>query len=63
MSILQNGWNIDLLDAYATASFNLPLDEIHKIKKNLGIALLIIQKDATISLLNHDILNLKSITF
>ena len=63
MSILQNGWNIDLLDAYATACFNLTLDEIHNMKENLGISLLIIHKDATISLLNHDILDLHSITF
>ena len=63
MSILQNGWNIDFLDAYATACFNLPLDEIEKIKERLNIALLIVDKDATVSFVHDDILDLTSLTF
>ena len=63
MSILQNGWDIDLLDAYATACFNLPLSKIEKIKERLKIALLIIQNDGTITLMNEDILDLKSLHF
>ena len=62
MSILKNGWDIDLLDAYATACFTLPLKKIEKIKETLGIALLIVDKNRKISLLNDEILDLKTIT-
>ena len=63
MSILQNGWHIDQLDAYATAYFNRPLHKIEKLKNTLGIALLIIDKSNTITLMNQDILDVESITF
>lgn len=63
MSILQNGWNIDRLDAYATACFNLPLYEINKLKDSLNIALIIIDKESTVNLMNLSTLNVESITF
>ena len=52
MSIIQNSFDIDLLDAYATAMFNSDLDSIHSYAKKLDFSVILIDKDAGCSMIN-----------
>jgi len=44
MSILQNGWNIDFLDAYATAMFNREPRKLKNLSRTYNISLITIDK-------------------
>jgi len=63
MTILQNGWNIDYLDAYATALFNQAPKHNITLAKKLDIAMITTDNDAITSLFQTDSLDLKTITF
>jgi len=63
MTIIQNGWDIDLLDAYATACFNQTPQELNIIQKKLHISMVVIDKDAIVSLYNLENLKLDTIHF
>ncbi|PTB83715.1 hypothetical protein C9926_01465 [Sulfurovum lithotrophicum] len=63
MTILQNGWNIDYLDAYATALFNQSPENNISLAKKLNIAMINIDNQALTSLFQIEKLNLTAITF
>ena len=63
MTIVQNGWNIDMLDAYATALFNQAPEKNITLAKALNIAMITTDTHAITSLFQTDKLHLKSITF
>lgn len=63
MTILQNGWNIDLLDAYATALFNQELSQSTRMADMLNIAMITIDTDANLTTHKTENLNLKAIEF
>jgi len=63
MTILQNGWNIDFLDAYATALFNQELSQSIQMAKKLNIAMITIDTHAKLNTYNTEKLNLSSIKF
>jgi len=63
MTILQNGWYIDHLDACATALFNRAPENITQLADALNIAMITIDKHALTSLYQTQKLNLSSITF
>jgi len=63
MTILQNGWNIDYLDAYATALFNQPPENIRQMADALDIAMITIDNHALTSLYQTQKLDLSSIEF
>ncbi len=61
MSVLQNGFGIDMLDAYATAMFNKDEEYVRSFSKEIGFATISIDKDSNISFNNIKDLKLKSI--
>lgn len=63
MTILQNGWNIDLLDAYATALFNQELSQSTRMADMLNIAMITIDTAANLTTHKTENLNLKAIKF
>ena len=63
MSILQNSWNIDKLDAYATALFNQPKEMLWDYCDTFGISVIAVEKDASLIEKNTDTLHLKSLKF
>jgi len=63
ISILQNGWNIDYLDAYATAIFNLPHERLKEIAKKRNISIIAIDCDQNIMLYNLKETQLSGIDF
>jgi thiamine biosynthesis lipoprotein len=63
MTILQNGWNIDYLDAYATALFNQPPENIRQMADTLDIAMITIDNHTLTSLYQTQKLDLSSIAF
>ena len=63
MTILQNGWHIDFLDAYATALFNQVPEKNISLAKTLDIAMINIDYQALTSLFQTEKLHLKTITF
>ena len=62
MTVLQNGFNIDMLDAYATAMFNNGPEYVKDFSKRLNLATITVDKDASITLNNINELNCRSIT-
>ena len=63
MTILQNGWDIDYLDAYATALFNQPPSHIRQMADALNISMITIDNHAITSLYQTQKLDLTSIEF
>lgn len=63
MTILQNGWDIDYLDAYATALFNQPPENIRQMADTLDIAMITIDNHTLTSLYQTQKLDLSSIAF
>lgn len=63
MTIIQNGFDIDMLDAYATAMFNKERDYVKDFSKRLDFATISIDKDANISMNNIRNLDLNSLEF
>lgn len=63
MTILQNGWNIDLLDAYATALFNQELSQSTRMADMLNIAMITIDTAANLTTHKTENLNLKATEF
>jgi len=63
MTILQNGWHIDFLDAYATALFNQEASQSILMAEKLNIAMITIDTHATLNTYNTEKLNLSSIKF
>ena len=63
MTILQNGWNIDYLDAYATALFNQPPLELKEMGEKLDLSIITIDKKVIVTPYEIEKLNLSSITF
>ena len=63
MTILQNGWNIDSLDAYATALFNQAPSHIRQMADALDISMITIDNHAMTSLYQTQKLDLTSIEF
>lgn len=63
MTILQNGWNIDYLDAYATAFFNQDIHQNRQMSKMLNVAMIVIDTHAITSLYQVDQLRVSSIEF
>lgn len=63
MTIIQNGWNIEMLDAYATALFNQTEDKNIILAKELNLSMVTTNKHALTSLFQIDKLQLKHITF
>jgi len=63
MTIMQNGWNIDKLDAYATALYTLPSTQLIQEQKSLGIASIHIDHAGTISMNNSADIQVEAITF
>ena len=61
MTVMQNGWNIDKLDAYATALFNQKTEKNIALCKKLNIAIISTDTQAVTSFCQLDILNLKDI--
>jgi len=62
ITILQNGWNIDMLDAYATALFNQPHQEMHTLAKKLKLSTITINNTKEIMLSSLDALKLEKVT-
>jgi thiamine biosynthesis lipoprotein len=62
MTVLQNGFNIDLLDAYATAMFNNAPDYVKNFSKKLNFSTITVDRDASITVNNINDLNCRSIT-
>ena len=63
MTILQNGWNIELLDAYATALYNLSPQKLIQEYVQLNIASISIDRLGNITLNNTTTLKINNITF
>ena len=63
MTILQNGWSIDYLDAYATALFNQTPSHNRQMADALDIAMITIDNHAITSLYQTQKLDLTSIEF
>ena len=63
MTIMQNGWNIDKLDAYATALYTLPSTQLIQEQKSLDIASIYIDHAGTISMNNSADIQVEAITF
>ncbi|MCJ7765946.1 MAG: FAD:protein FMN transferase [Thiovulaceae bacterium] len=63
MTVLQNGFNIDLLDAYATAMFNNDPEYVKSFSKKLNFATITVDREASITLNNINDLNCRSIMF
>lgn len=63
MTILQNGWNIDYLDAYATALFNQTPEKNITLAQKLDIAMITTDNQALTSLYQTEKLHLNSIIF
>jgi len=63
MTIIQNGWNIPMLDAYATALFNQPKENLNRYCDTLNLSLIAIEKENHIITKNLDTLALKSLQF
>ena len=58
MTVMKNGWDIDLLDAYATALFNMRPDALSLVAQNLDVALLTVEKEGDIRYINARSLHL-----
>jgi len=63
ITILQNGWNIDFLDAYATALFNQEPSQSIQMAEKLNIAMITIDTHAKLNTYNTEKLDLSSIKF
>lgn len=63
MTILQNGWNIEYLDAYATALFNQSPANITQMADRLNLSMITIDNHALTSLYQTQKLDLASIEF
>jgi len=63
LSIMQNSWDIDLLDAYATALFNQSPSKLKNMNKKLQLSIIAIHQDREISLQNIEKLDIKSLSF
>jgi len=63
MTILQNSWHIDMLDAYATALFNQPESQLSALSSTLNIALIAIDTQQKIIQKNMNTFTLKSLQF
>ena len=61
LSLMQNSWDIDLLDAYATALFNQNPQKLKSMGKKLKLSMLIIHQDGEISLQGIDKLQIKEL--
>lgn len=61
MTVLQNGFDIDMLDAYATAMFNKKSDYVREFSKKRALATIVIDKESNITLNNIKELELNSI--
>jgi len=61
MTLIQNGLGIDILDAYATAMFNNPLESLKKFAKKQNFASISIDKQNDIVFTNMQSIRLKSI--
>ncbi|MDQ7084182.1 MAG: FAD:protein FMN transferase [Sulfurovum sp.] len=63
MTLLQNGWKIDYLDAYATALFNQAPSTLEEISQNLNISLITINTQAMVSLYHLKDLEIEGLKF
>jgi len=63
MTLLQNSWNIDKLDAYATALYNQPKAKLEAYCKALNLSLIAVEKNDNIIDISSDTLALKSLGF
>jgi len=63
MTLLQNSWDIEFLDAYATALYNQPVENLNAYCDSLNLCLIAIESDAHIIKLNLEKLKLKSLQF
>ena len=63
MTVLQNSWDIEMLDAYATALYNQPIQHLDNYCQALNLSLIAIECDANIIKINLDRLDLKSLQF
>jgi len=63
MSVIQNGFDIDMLDAYATAMFNKNFDLVKSFAKKFNFATISIDKESAVLLNNIRDLKLNSIEF
>ena len=61
MSVIQNGFNIDMLDAYATAMFNKDSEYVKTFCENSGFAVISVDKKTNISVNNIRDVKLNSI--
>ena len=61
MTLLQNSWNIDRLDAYATALYNQAVPALQGYCNTLNLSVIAIEPHANIVKINLDRLNLKSL--
>jgi len=63
MTVLRNGFDIDLLDAYATAMFSMDRESILALTKPEGIATIIIDRAGDLQANNLDALRFDRVTF
>lgn len=63
MTIIQNSWNIDMLDAYATALYNQAPEKLQQYCQHLHISLIAVDTHANIITHNLETLKLKSLQF
>lgn len=61
LTVIQNGFEIDMLDAYATAMFNKDSDYIRNFSKKRAIGTILIDKDSNMILNNTSKLKLDSV--
>jgi len=54
MTVMKDGWDIDLLDAYATALFNTEPTELSAMAHQLEVAILVVEKNKDIRYSNAD---------
>lgn len=63
MTIIQNGFGIDMLDAFATAMFNSGYDVLKSMAATHRFALVAVDRDGSSLLYNHSSADLESISF
>jgi thiamine biosynthesis lipoprotein len=63
MTVMRDGWDIDLLDAYATALFNIEPVELVPAAHHLNVSVLAIARNGDIRYLNPDKVSLSNISF
>jgi hypothetical protein len=59
--VLQNGFNIDMLDAYATAMFNNDPEYVRNFSKKLNFSTITVDREASVTLNNIKDLDCRSV--